>query len=268
MEGMDSTVMGAGMGGGVGGVNNMGATNYVGGIGGTSNTSAGQYGGTGAMGSSMYDTAKMEKRDERREGKDGKEGKEGKEGREDMKEGSDRSDRKDDRNEGKEVKDEKNDRREDRKDDRIDRNKLDSDKSKVDSYDNSEAANERLRVRKEKSLKKDMLAFNITLSHMPDRHLINMSSESVVKVGNVKERKVDIMALRLFLKQSNRKIQKFADTYEENITTLKESMKDIRQNRKDKNDDINSNMMATLKIKKAQTVESLRFTPGSPRKIS
>ena len=121
---------------------------------------------------------------------------------------------------------------------------------------------DRIQAMKDKTMKKNMLAFNMTLSHMSDRHLINMNTESVVKIGNKKERKVDILALRLFLKQSTKKIQKISDMYEENQSVLKESMKELRNTKKEKNDDINLSMTNTLKVKKAQTIDNLKLNPG------
>jgi hypothetical protein len=113
-------------------------------------------------------------------------------------------------------------------------------------------------MKKKKTLKKNMLAFNVTLSHMSDRLLINMNDDCVVKEGAPRERCIDIVSLRQFVKQTKTKTQNIKDEHLGNKAAVREGLKELRLTRKDTNEDLNTQMKDALsKLKLAHVSESI-----------
>lgn len=117
---------------------------------------------------------------------------------------------------------------------------------------------------KKKTLKKNMLAFNVNLSHMSDRQLINMNDDCVVKEGVPRERSIDIVSLRQYVKHTKVKTQDIKDEHSLNKTAVRDGLRQLRMDRKDTNDDIKSQMkdaLTKLRVKAHVSDSTKQFNP-------
>ena len=109
-------------------------------------------------------------------------------------------------------------------------------------------------------VKESAWALNITLSHMADRPLVSMTHDCVLRVGGVKEHRVDTAALRLFLNKSTRRAKNISRAFESNKEQLETDLKEIKSTHRMIAADIDSKRLKSLRKNPTSSISSLPAT--------